>query len=200
MINLNDYTQEEKEIKIFNQGNAGRVENTTIQIVKKSNEDHERAPDYKINYVDSTGAMVNDAVYYPKDSDTDSQKQINMSRLISLLNAISPSTKDKMLPEFDNYVAAVDFLVKQIIAAAKTGATVNVFVCYGTKNNPQQYLRVRKFNFVEASSVEESSTRLFPKVNPSNSVWDDVMSRITPTTFNKEDGTTEDTDAGLDDW
>ena len=201
MINLNDFTQEEKEVKIFNNGQAGRVKNARIEITKKKPEDNPNSPDFKVNYIDSTGAMVNDAIYYPKDSDTDRQKQINMSRIISLLHSISPDTKDKMLPEFDNYVAAVDFLVKQIAAASKNSA-VNVFVAYGTKNNPQQYLRVRKFNFVEPVNTDDSTTKLVPKIasGGGNSDWDDVMERITPTSF--EESSTETEVSGDDtlDW
>lgn len=192
MINLNDYTQEEKEMKIFNNGVPGKVKNVAVKIVKKTPEDHERAPDFKVNYIDSEGSILNDAIYYPKDSDTDSQKQINMSRLVSLLHAINPASKDKMLPEFNDYVTAVDFLVKQIIASSKDGR-VNVFVAYGTKNNPQQYLRVRKFNFVEPASTEDSKSRLRVKIssNPETSQWDDMMERITPTEFKEEDTDTE---------
>lgn len=212
MINLNDLKEEEKEIKIFNGGNAGRATNITVSVLKKAPEEKENAPDFKILYTDETGATINDGVYYPKDSDTDKQKQISLSRLVSVLNALNPETKSKMLPEFKEYKEAVDFLIKQIMVSAKAGK-VNIFACYGTENNPQQYLRVRKFNFIENFKVGEDHTRLRPKINtdPANSGWNDVMTRITPSSFDNSSYAAEDAEDifgssedakndGLEDW
>lgn len=201
MINLNDFNQEEKDVKIFNDGNAGRVKNVAVSVTKKTAQDKENAPDYKINYTQEDGASVNDAVYYPKDDDSDSRKRIAISRLLNVLHSLNPETKSKMLPEFENYTSAVDFLMKQIIASSKTGR-VNIFVAYGTKNNPSQYLRVRKFNFVEPANTEDNETKLRPKISPDpeKEEWNDVMERIVPTSFEEEVSDDENSDAGLDDW
>lgn len=201
-INLNDYKNEDKEIIIFNDGNAGKVKNVRLEVTKKAPTDKENAPDFKFNYFDENDGSVNDGIYYPNDKDTEKQSQIKLSRIISVFHAISPESKDKLLPEFNDYITAVDFLIKQIIQASKNGK-VNLFIAYGTVNNPQQYFRVRKFNFIESITTEDSSSRLYAKVSkdPDKKQWDDVMERMQSTSFNDSSKVEKiTTEVEVDDW
>jgi len=53
MINLNDDTFDGgSNVTIFNNGTAGIVENVKLSVRKKTAEDKDRAPDYKLTYTD----------------------------------------------------------------------------------------------------------------------------------------------------
>lgn len=172
MLDLNSFNQEEKEVAIFNNGNAGKVENVVVKVTKKTAEDSENSPDYKINYTDETGT-INDGIYYP--SDDDRNPGFRITRLLNVLNSLDPSAKDKPLPKVENYSKAVDAIMKMINVASKSGK-VNVFANYGTNSKPSDYLRVRTINFVEPVGKEKS--RLTASVGGD---YGDVMSRPTPT-------------------
>jgi len=188
MINLNEISQQnnnndEDRKPIFNEGIAGRVKDVRVRVAKRTAEEKENAPPYKIFYVDNNGGEVNDGIYYPDDSGKGNPK-FALSRLVNLLHAINPSLIGKELPEFEDYKPAVDFLMKQIAEASKTGK-VNVFVNYGTKGYPSQYLNVRKINFVEAVDSSDEFTKLKVAVNSNSdkSQYDDLMSRVEETSF-----------------
>ena len=192
MINLNEISQDNssnEEVVIFNGGDAGRVKNVRVEVKRKTSEDSPNSPDFKIFYVDDNGGKVNDGIYYPDDSGKGNPK-FALSRLVQLLHSINPSLVGKELPEFQEYKEAVDFLMKQIAEASRTGR-VNVFVNYGTKGYPSQYLRVRKINFVENISVSDNITRLKPAINTdeTKSQYDDVMARIEETNFDEQSST-----------
>lgn len=202
MINLNeiDNGAGSSNVVIFNNGKAGRVKSVKVEVIKKTPEDNQNGPDFRINYIDSDGGVVNDGIFYTKDTDTPRQKEINLSRIMSVLYAVDPTSKTKTLPEFDDYNPAIDYVMKSIAQASKS-STVNVFVAYGTNNTPSKYLRVRKFNFIEPSTTDDAVTRLTPKVSAGDNQWDDLMERIQPTEFKEDSITTESTsDSGLDDW
>lgn len=189
MINLNDFLDQnnnEERKAIFNDGEAGRVQNVRVRIARRTAEEKATAPPYKIYYIDDNGGEVNDGIYYPDDSGKGNPK-FALSRLVQLLHAINPSLVGKELPEFDDYKPAVDFLMEQIAKASKTGR-VNVFVNYGTKGYPSQYLNVRKINFVEPVGVSDNLTKLRVAVNKDSekSTYDDVMSRIQETSFEED--------------
>lgn len=171
MLDLNSFNQEEKEVAIFNNGNAGKVENVTVKVTKKTAEDNQNLPDYKINYTDEFGT-VNDGIYYPQKSD--SNPGFKIERLINVLHSLDPASKDKVLPKVETYEKAVDTVMKMINTASKSGK-VNVFVNYGTTKKPSEYLRVRAVNFVEPVGKEKS--RLF---TTSSGDYADLMSRPTP--------------------
>lgn len=191
MINLNDFLDQnnnEERKAIFNDGEAGRVQNVRVRIARRTAEDNPLSPPYKIHYIDDNGGEVEDGIYYPDDSGKGNPK-FSLSRLVQLLHAINPSLVGKELPEFDDYKPAVDFLIEQIAKASKTGR-VNVFVNYGTKGKPSNYMGVRRINFVEPVGVSDNLTKLRVAVNkdPEKSTYDDVMSRIQETSFDEEDG------------
>lgn len=181
-INLNELGADQGDVKIFNEGTAGRVTNVSVSVLKKTPEDKDNAPDFKIVYTDANGGTVNDGVYYPKDGDAQNIVQIKTSRLVKLLHSLNPETKTKQLPEFDNYRDATEFLMKQIVANSKNGR-VNIFVTYGTVGKPSKYLGLRLFDFVEPVGTNESETRLRVKMNPNpdKSQWNDNMTRVEET-------------------
>jgi len=180
MIDLNEFSETNNDVLIFNNGDAGRVTDLSVSVKKKTAEDNQNAPDYKIHYTQANGADVNDGIYYPQDSD--GNPGFVLKRLVTVLHAVNPESKDVALPTFPSYTAAVDFLMKKINEAGKQGHKVNVFVNYGVKQYPKNYLTVRKINFVESSSKDESLSRL--KAVKSTDVtkvgYNDIMSRPEP--------------------
>lgn len=154
MLDLNSFS-EENEVSILNNGEAGKVENVKVRVQKKTPEDHENAPDFKIFYKDNTGE-INDGIYYP--SSTHSNPKFIVTRLLNVLYALDPSAKDKQLPKVKDFEEAINTVMKMINAASKTG-TVNIFVNYGTKNRPSNYLTVRAIDFIEPVGKENSKLK-----------------------------------------
>jgi len=191
MINLNEISQENKneEVAIFNNGVAGRVKNLRVEVKRKTAEDSPNSPDYKLFYIDDNGGKVNDGIYYPDNSGKGNPK-FALSRLVNVLHSLNPSTIGKELPQFEEYKPAVDFLMKQIAESSKAGR-VNVFVNYGTKGYPSQYLSVRKVNFVEPVSADDTVTKLKPAFSDDEvkQRYNDVLERIQETTFEVDDTT-----------
>lgn len=204
MINLNDFkgTPSSEEFKFFNGGKAGRAENITLSAVKKTPEDAENAPDFNIIFTDPDGGWIKEGFYYPNDRSNDTGIRIDLQKLVGMLHIVKPSTKEKELPQFENYKQAYDFLFKQLSTAEKV--PFNLFVNYGTVSRPSTRLQIRTFNFIEPSSVTAEESKLTPiKRTDERSKYNDLMERITPTEFSSNNGSFESTttnDDGLDDW
>ena len=187
MLDLNSFNQ--KEVAIFNNGIAGKVENVTVSVKKKTPEDNPNSPDYKILFKDEFGE-VNDGIYYPSESDTNPGFRI--SRLLSVLHSLDPESKNATLPKVETYAKAVDTIMKMINVASKSGK-VNVFVHYGTVGKPSDYLRVRAVNFVE--SVNSPTGKL---VASENGDYTDLMERPTPTSNEEIQDSFDDAEDDLD--
>jgi len=180
MIDLNSFSDNGSDVVIFNEGNAGKVNNVAISVKKKSAEDNANAPDYKIHYTQENGSDVNDGIYYPQDSDNN--PAFVLQRLVTTLHAVDAESIGVALPTLPNYPAAVDFLMKKINEAGKKGHKVNVFVNYGTQGYPKSFLTVRKINFVEPFNKDENTTRLKPakSTDANKLMYNDLMSRPQP--------------------
>lgn len=173
-FNLNDKSLVGGGSVIFNQGIAGKVDDAKVSVTKRSMEDADNAPDYKLILTDNDGGTVNQGFYYHKDNDQYDQvkNQANagylIGRILSVAKAVVP--EDFMFPNVDGKSPKeiVDILFT-IIRENAEGKLVNAFVTYGTKTKPSLYLGLRFFNFVEPQDVKYS--RLKPTGN-------DMMERL----------------------
>ena len=189
MINLNGENFKEKEYAtIFNGGKAGKVNNVTIAVTKKTAADADNLPDYKLVVTDENGGEVNDGFYYAEET----KQQLSINRVLHIARAVLGA--DYEFPEYADYKAVIDGLFKLINKNADE-KKFNIYVTYGNVGYPSKYLRVRYFDFLEAADTDEAVSRLFKKKN-------DLLERITedaPSLPVGEEGTTSTTDSD-DDW
>ena len=146
---------------IFNAGLAGKVENVEIEVKRKEESGPFSYSDYTLVVKDSTGASLNGLFSYHKNNDLyDKDKNIaNQGYLLGRIQSIAqavvpegfvyPDVSDKTCNEI------VDILFK-IIRDNASGKKVNVFVNYGTKTKPSQYMGLRFFNFIENPNTQKS--------------------------------------------
>lgn len=158
MINLNDESFDGgSNVTIFNNGTAGIVENVKISVKKKTAEDKERAPDYKINYTDASGGEVNTAFWYvtePTDYATVDELVIKQGKVLKhLIHAIYGSDYD--FPNYTNGAVMLDGVMKLIKDGA--GNTYRVFANYGSTRSVKEYIQVRSWvPFIEPMNVSDS--------------------------------------------
>lgn len=175
-INLNDKQFETTAIKVFNGGKAGLVKNVAVSVTKKTPAEADNAPDYKLILTDEEGAELNEGFYYFTPRQGASTEEVKTSegyeltRLVHLARAVMGA--DAQLPEVNTVREALDSIMK-LVSNNAGGKTFNVFVNYGTTVRPSQYLRLRRFNFIESSEVESTTLVQGTKDN---------MQRITPDT------------------
>jgi len=188
MIDLNEFSSngEEKEVKIFNNGDAGRVTDVSVSVKKKSAEDKPNSPDYKVFFKDENGEM-NEGFYYIKEGDN--SPKFKLGRIINIVHAVNPETVGVEFPKFPDYKEATDFLMKKIHEGASKGNKVNIFVAYGNEAYPKQYLTLRGINFIENANKDENTTRLKPVASsdPEKAQYNDVMSRPQPDSNTQSD-------------
>lgn len=164
MINLNDDSfAGSKNVSIFNDGNAGTVENVTVTVVKKTGEDKDSAPDYKLVWTDNSGATTNSAYWYVNEatqySTVDEQIKKQGKVLRHAVKAIYGS--DFQFPEYANQKEMLDGAMKLIRDGAQ-GNTYRVFANYGTTSYPKGFIQVRSWTpFIEpmTKSAEDSSLK-----------------------------------------
>jgi hypothetical protein len=190
MIDLNS-KQFNSVSKIFNDGNAGKVDNVTLDVEKKKAGDNEKAPDYKLIVKDEAGNTINAGFYYPtKDpskTEEANQKYANMqvSRVVHIARAVVG--KDYDFPAVKSVKEAYDTLFK-IIKDEAGEKKFSVFVTYGSKTYAKKFLELRFFNFIEPAGTTPS------RLKPTDS---DLMERINPDSISTGGATA--TDAGVED-
>ena len=162
-FNLNDNSLVGGGTAIFNNGVAGKVENVSVEIKRKEASGPLSYSDYTLVITDANGTSLNNFFSYFKNNDNyDAAKnQANqgylLSRILSIAHAIMP--KDTVYPDVSGKSCneIVDILFRLINDNAE-GKKANVFVTYGTKTKPSQFLELRFFNFIEA--VDTTKSRL----------------------------------------
>lgn len=151
---------------IFNNGQGGKVENVTISVEKKSPEQPDTYPAYKLIVDDGTGGKINQGFYYPvpKAGDTPDQVEKAMKREVGRVIHVARAVlgADAVLPSVSTAVEAYDSLFK-LIKEGSVGQTFNVFASYGTTGYASQYLGLRYFDFIE--NTETPTGRLAVKNN-----------------------------------
>lgn len=177
MFNLNDDSLN-GGVAIFNNGNAGKVNNVEMTAERKPASETGNTPDYKLLFTAEDGISVNQGFYYftPNPQNSEEQNKKNEGYLISrtLSAAKAVVSNDYKFPEVANSKEALDTLFG-IIRDEGKDKKVNVFVTYGTTTRPSKYLGVRYFDFVEAADTLETVSRLKMKNV-------DMMERVSPDT------------------
>ena len=72
-FNLNDASFDAgSSVSIFNNGISGIAENCKARVERTKQEDktNDRSPDYKIFFMDTNGAEINTAFWYPKEDES----------------------------------------------------------------------------------------------------------------------------------
>ena len=190
-MDINNFLQEDNEVSIFNNGNAGRVKNVRITVELKKPTDKPEAPDFKIFFHDAAGATMNKGFYYPDENTSETRVKIEVTQLVTLLGIVNPGLDRKAFPKFSSNRHAYEFLMKQIVGSDLANARMNIFVSYGTKDKPSQYLQFRAYKVFEPADTPDEATKLVPNnsTDPDRQGYNDNMSRIEPT--NVEETTTE---------
>jgi hypothetical protein len=160
-FNLNDASYDASGSTVFNNGVAGVVDNCKAKVerVKQEDKENPNAPDYKVVFVDNTGADINIAFWYPKEDDSDENIMRFLKKLKHLAHSFCGS--DAQLPSGSPRVI-LDGVMKMI---KDTGMQmpVRVMTNYGTTGYESRYIRVRNFvPFVEPMTVPKDETRLKP--------------------------------------
>lgn len=173
MINLNDEVfNGGNNIQIFNNGVAGRVDNVIgSKIERKTPEDMDIAPDYKLYFKDKDGAEINVGFWYLDPNKPTFAKDLEKQGK-SLKHLIHCYYGDSyQFPAFNSPKEMLDGCIK-LINAKFTSVLVRVYCTYGTTQYPKKYLQLRSYvPFIESMSVSLSETRL-----KSNSI--DQMTRL----------------------
>lgn len=172
MFNLNNKEEFNTGSSIFNNGIAGVVENVEIRVEKKTSEDHENAPDYKLFVKDDKGE-INGGFYIPSQDSSKSEEENNkvakreVGRIVGIARAVMG--EEYSLPEVQTAKEAYDKLFL-LVKENSEGKKFNVFVTYGYTARPSKYLGLRYFDFIEEGG---KPSKLATKAS-------DVLERIDP--------------------
>jgi hypothetical protein len=162
MIDLNEEQFDQKEgtgTVIFNKGVAGTVDNVTLSLTKKKKDDHENAPDYKLNFTDGEGGVCNTSFYYIKEDTqyaTVDQQIVKQGKILKHIvhAAISPTFK---LPKFNTPKEMLDGVMKAIKENCPAGSKFRIFTNYGTNDYPKKFIQPRSWvPFMESMTLAES--------------------------------------------
>lgn len=177
MINLNDASFDAKsnDVVIFNNGDAGLVENVSLTVAKRKPEDKENSPEYKLTFSDANGGSCNTSFWYVDKATayaTVDEQVVKQGKILKhVIHAIYGA--DYQLPSFQDAKGMLDGCMKLIREGASNGK-FRVFANYGTPEYPKQYIQPRSWvPFMESMSVSLADTRLVAGKN-------DNLVRISP--------------------
>lgn len=153
MIDLND-KQFEGSVKIINNGKAGLVRDVDISITKKAIDEPDNRPDYKLIVKDPIGEVTRGFYYFKpnpeKSTDYNALRESQeISRVVHLVRAVMGQTYK--LPEVNTAKEAFDALF-EIIMNNVEGKKFNIFLTFGSKKKPSNYLEIRYFDFIESAN------------------------------------------------
>jgi len=136
------------EFKIFNDGNAGVVENVKVIVDKKAASDTSNHPNYKIIASDGK-SEVNEGFYY-QEPDSNAFNKYQAQRLIMLARGVLGD--NVVFPPFNTPTEALD-IVMTMIAPELLKQPWRVAVCYGTTKRKSPYLGFKSFgSFIQKMS------------------------------------------------
>lgn len=161
MINLNDSQYDAKVAKIFNEGLAGITENVTISVKRKTAEDKDKAPDYKLVIKDEGGSEIAHPFYFITEatqykSIEDQIKAQGMFLKHLLHSIINPAAQ---IPQFSTATDMLNGCMKLIHDHIKANPTqkFRIFTNYGSVKAPKQYIQLRSWvPCIEKMNVTES--------------------------------------------
>jgi len=165
MYNLNDASFNAIEGKaVFNNGNAGVVENVTVSVKKKTAEDKENAPDYKLVFTDANGGSCDMSFWYvtaaTEYSSIEEQVKKQGTKMKHVIHAIYG--QDYQIPvNATNAKELLDQSMKVIRDGLQNPAKFRVFANYGTNSSVKNYIQPRSWvPFIESANVPATETRL----------------------------------------
>ena len=193
MIDLNNSEYEVLEGKVaFNGGQAGVIGNTKASVVKKTAEDHENAPDYKIVFTDKEGGEVNKAIYYPDSDNPKATKAMGM--IVKHIFHVCKGNKDD-LPLFKDYKDMVDSAMILLKGTApKFKANVSTNYGSGKPEYQKAFMEVRNFPPFFELDTDVSKTRLF------NSKSEFLTKKVQDNPADAFTGGNSDSSSTSDDW
>lgn len=157
MIDLNSNEFDAAEgVSIFNGGKAGVVENVAMTIKKKTAEDKEKAPDYKVTFTDESGAEAATPLWYITEATqfaSIEQQQVKQGKILKHLihTVCGPNTQ---ISPFANEKEMLDGAMKLVRDGLKTAGKFRVFANYGTTEYRKKYIQPRSWvPFMESMSV-----------------------------------------------
>lgn len=201
MYNLNDDGFNAKQgVTIFNDGNAGLVNDVKMSVYKKTKEDKENAPDYKVTFTDSNGGEVSSSYWYAtKDtqySTIEEQARKQGKSMKHIIHAVYGASF-----EIPFIAKSPKELLDMSMKCIKDGLSSSpskfrIFATYGTLNSVKNYIQPRSWvPFVESMDTSEDATRL--KLAPTI----DAMARVEESQPVLQDAKADDLmDTSGDDW
>ena len=142
---------------IFNGGNTGLAKNVKItEVQRKTAEDGDNHPDYKVIISDSANATINAGFYIPAADATEDAQQREVGRVLHIAKAVLGA--DYQFPAVTSAKEAFDVLFG-LIRDNAANKLLNVYVTYGTKTHPKKYLNLRYFEFIEDAANTPSRLR-----------------------------------------
>jgi len=201
MYDLNDNGFDAKQgVTIFNDGNAGLVNDVKMSVYKKTKDDKENAPDYKVTFTDSSGGEVSSSYWYAtKDtqySTIEEQARKQGKSMKHIIHAVyGASFEIPFIAKSPKEL--LDMSMKCIKdGLASTPSKFRIFATYGTLNSVKNYIQPRSWvPFVESMNTSEDATRL--KLAPSI----DAMARVEESQPVLQDAKADDLmDTSGDDW
>lgn len=162
-INLNDDSFDTKTFIIFGGGKPGIVENLTLSINKRKEEDKPNSPEYQLIYTDKDGGKVNTSFWYITkdigDWTTDQQTQAQGILLKHILKTIYGN--EFKIPEFADAKELLDKSMMLIRDGIKSNPQIRIFANYGTAKKPSPYIGPRSWApMMENMSVSLEDTEL----------------------------------------
>jgi len=149
-IDFNESSEYVKEFKIFNNGVAGIVENVRVRVEKKSPEDSEKKPAYRLIIQDDKGE-INEGFYYYKSADENGFKNYQAQKLILL--AKGALGEDVKFPAFSTPVEALDQIMIMVAKGSKN-KLYRAVATYGTTKRPDAFLGLKSFgSFIQDMSL-----------------------------------------------
>src|SRR4030042_2672934 len=156
---------------IFNNGQSGVAKNVEISVEKRTADEPETYPNYRL-VVSDGASKINQGFYYPKSNASKSQEQNDQGevREVGRVMSIARATMgpDYTFPNVSSSKEAFDVLFN-LVRENCGGKLYNVFTTFGTTGYPSKYLGLRYFNFIEPANVPVS--RLKPAAS-------DLMERL----------------------
>jgi hypothetical protein len=156
-INTEEYTTGESVI--FNEGEAGVVGDVKISVAKKTSDDKENFPDYRIVFADKNGGELNRGIYYPDASNQKSM--LNAVKLVKHITHVCNGNKDK-LPLFKDEKDMIDQTMK-LLREEGGKFKANVVANYGSGGDAyhKSFMEVKFFAPFFELDVDIADTALF---------------------------------------
>lgn len=158
-FDLSEKRFDDKEVKVFNNGEAGIVKNCSVRIEKKSADESENAPDYRLIVTDENGGEVNRAYFKRGLDDIEGTREEMFGRELKHLAKVF-RVEDKAVKAYKSPTEALDGVLK-CCHDNQNNIKVNVAVCYGTTTRPRRFLEIDGFWGIK--NVEDGVPRLSSK-------------------------------------